>query len=235
MRNSGHCVRTSIRSSINYLVTTLTRKLRTFLKTTKWDPKSLCLPKLTDAVIRTVDSMDKSRELPTTETTRTIIFRPALGDKLQEEISSSKQAEEAVVSVEQRDTNVSNFQNTSKNFSAGKMVHFIENWKLITSDQKFLGFVTGYSIEFDSNPFQTFISMPIRFNESETETTDNEISDFFKKGIIEHATSDNDDDYISNIFLRLKKNGKFRVILNLKHLNNFIEYHHFKMETFMAA
>lgn len=117
---------------------------------------------------------------------------------------------------------MSNFQNTSKNFSAGKMVHFIES------------FVSGYSIEFDSNPFQTFIPVPIKFNESETETIDNEISDLFKKGIIEHATSDNDE-YISNIFLRPKKNGKFRVILNLKHLNNFIEYHHFKMETFTAA
>lgn len=130
---------------------------------------------------------------------------------------------------------MSNFQNTSKNFSAGKMVHFIENWKLITSDQTILSFVSGYSIEFDSNPFQTFIPVPIKFNESETETIDNEISDLFKKGIIEHATSDNDDEYISNIFLRPKKNGKFRVILNLKHLNNFIEYHHFKMETFTAA
>nr|XP_034336017.1 uncharacterized protein LOC109617665 isoform X1 [Crassostrea gigas] len=115
------------------------------------------------------------------------------------------------------------------------MVHFIENWKLITSDQTILSFVSGYSIEFDSNPFQTFIPVPIKFNESETETIDNEISDLFKKGIIEHATSDNDDEYISNIFLRPKKNGKFRVILNLKHLNNFIEYHHFKMETFTAA
>lgn len=147
------------------------------------------------------------------------MFRPALGDKLQEEISSSKQAEEAVVSVEQRDTNVSNFQNTSKNFSAGKMVYLINNWKLIT----ILSFVSGYSIEFDSNPFPTFIPVLIMFNESDTETTDNEISDLLKKGIIEHATSDNNDEYISNIFIRPKKNGKFRVILNLKHLNNFIE------------
>lgn len=64
------------------------------------------------------------------------------------------------------------------------MVHFIENWKLITSDQKILSFVSGYSIEFDSNPFQTFIPVPIKFNESETETIDNEISDLFKRELL---------------------------------------------------
>ncbi len=34
-----------------------------------------------------------------------------------------------------------------------------------------------------------------------------------------------------NIFLRPKKNGKFRLILNLKDLNQDIEYKKFKMET----
>lgn len=75
------------------------------------------------------------------------------------------------------------------------MVHFIENWKLITSDQKILSFVSGYSIEFDSNPFQTFTPVPIKFNESETETIDNEISDLFRKGIIKHATFSSDSQF----------------------------------------
>lgn len=79
---------------------------------------------MTETVIRTEESIDKCRELPTTETTRPIIFYANAGDKLQEEISSSKQAEEAVVSIEQQDINVSNFQNTSENFSAGKIVNF---------------------------------------------------------------------------------------------------------------
>lgn len=52
--------------------------------------------------------------------------------------------------------------------------------------------------------FQTFIPVPIKFNESDTETIKNEISDLLKKGSIEHATSNNDDEYISNIFIRPK-------------------------------
>lgn len=42
--------------------------------------------------------------------------------------------------------------------------------------------------------------------------------------------SHSDDEYISIVFLRPKKDGKYRVILNLKQLNENIEYAHFKME-----
>lgn len=37
--------------------------------------------------------------------------------------------------------------------------------------------------------------------------------------------------FISNIFIVEKKNGKYRPVINLKKINEFIQYHHFKMET----
>ncbi|CAG2210062.1 unnamed protein product [Mytilus edulis] len=43
------------------------------------------------------------------------------------------------------------------------------------------------------------------------------------------------DQFLSPIFLRPKKNGEYRMILNLKKLNEYIEYHHFKMDTFESA
>ena len=39
------------------------------------------------------------------------------------------------------------------------------------------------------------------------------------------------DEFISPIFLRDKRDGSFRMILNLKTLNEHVQYHHFKMET----
>lgn len=42
-------------------------------------------------------------------------------------------------------------------------------------------------------------------------------------------------EYISNIFIRPKKDGSFRLILNLKQLNESVEYHHFKMENLKNA
>lgn len=41
--------------------------------------------------------------------------------------------------------------------------------------------------------------------------------------------------FLSPIFLRSKKNGEFRMILNLKELNKCIPYFHFKMDHFEIA
>lgn len=39
-------------------------------------------------------------------------------------------------------------------------------------------------------------------------------------------------EFISTIFIVPKKNGKFRPVINLKYLNEFVHYDHFKQETF---
>ena len=41
--------------------------------------------------------------------------------------------------------------------------------------------------------------------------------------------------FISPIFVRPKKNGEYRMILNFKKLNESVEYHHFKMDTLEFA
>ena len=43
----------------------------------------------------------------------------------------------------------------------------------------------------------------------------------------EHAVGD----FLSTIFVRPKKDGSYRMILNLKPLNEFVSYYHFKMDT----
>ena len=43
------------------------------------------------------------------------------------------------------------------------------------------------------------------------------------------------DEFLSPIFLVPKKDGEYRMILNLKNLNESITYHHFKMDTFEIA
>lgn len=42
-------------------------------------------------------------------------------------------------------------------------------------------------------------------------------------------------EFLSSIFVRPKKSGEQRVILNLKNLNEYVVYHHFKMNTFESA
>ena len=59
---------------------------------------------------------------------------------------------------------------------------------------------------------------------------DEEIEKLLKKGVItkgdeKHAK------FVSGIFTRPKKDGSMRFILNLKYLNKYMEYNHFKMES----
>lgn len=93
-----------------------------------------------------------------------------------------------------------------------------------------------FSIEFIETPIQLSIPKQIKFNDIEFEIVDKKINELLVKRIIELVTEqNNDDEYIPYIFIRPKKNGKYRVILNLKHLNKFVKYHHFKIETLGAA
>ena len=50
-----------------------------------------------------------------------------------------------------------------------------------------------------------------------------------KRVIVE--TTPEPDEFISPIFTRAKKDGTYRMILNLKHFNKHIYYKHFKMES----
>ena len=106
--------------------------------------------------------------------------------------------------------------NTHDNFRAGKLKDFIDNWKVLTCDPCILKYIMGYKIEFDEQPIQTKIPNKIVFNKTESNAISSEINKFLTKQIIEEVFDTNDSEFISNIFLRPKKDGTFRMILNLR-------------------
>ena len=61
-----------------------------------------------------------------------------------------------------------------------------------------------------------------------------EIKNFLPKGVIEECQHE-EDKYISPIFLTPKSDGSFRMILNLKKVNDHMPYIHFKMETIKSV
>ena len=61
-----------------------------------------------------------------------------------------------------------------------------------------------------------------------------EIRSLLDKGVIKHVTHCKDE-FISNVFVRPKRDGKFRMILNLCGLNEAVVYHKFKMSTLQSA
>ena len=63
---------------------------------------------------------------------------------------------------------------------------------------------------------------------------DDETKALLKKGVIVEAQP-SQYQVISSIFLKKKKNGSYRMILNLKRLNESIEYKYLKMESLSFA
>ena len=69
---------------------------------------------------------------------------------------------------------------------------------------------------------------PFAFKQEEAKIIAEEIQSLLKKGAI--RVSKDQEGFTSNIFLVPKSEGKWRLILNLKSLNKFVRYEHFKME-----
>ena len=109
----------------------------------------------------------------------------------------------------------------------------MQSWRSITSDHSILEMVTGYSLEFDDMPFQPAVPHS-SFSKGEELIIAAEIKKLLEKGVTNGATH-GADEYISTIFTRPKKDGSHRLILNLKNLNQFVTYQHFKMEYLQSA
>ena len=118
-----------------------------------------------------------------------------------------------------------------ENFRAGRLALFSQNWHKLTTDKWIVSNITqGCTIEFHENPAQYRVPREIIFSAQETEVMDMEIKKYLRKGIIV-ASQHEKGEYISNVFLRPKKDGTHRMILNLKSLNDSVTKRHFKMQT----
>ena len=125
-------------------------------------------------------------------------------------------------------------QNTECNFYAGKISNCYDAWTQLTSDQWILNIVQGFEIEFTERPFQPYRPFPLRLSKTDCKALDTALRGFLDQDIIEGCDPD-DDMFVSTVFPVLKKDGSARVILNLSTLNDFVENHHFKMDTIRDA
>ena len=103
----------------------------------------------------------------------------------------------------------------------------MQSWRSITSDSRI------YTLEFDDMPFQPAVPQS-SFSKGEQRIIAAEIKKLLEKGVIKEATHSTKE-YIPTVFTRPKKDGSHRLILNLKNLNQFVTYQHFKMESLQSA
>ena len=119
-------------------------------------------------------------------------------------------------------------------FEGGRIRHYVEKTKALTSDKEIIQIVNGIELEFETQPFQKQIPRQQTFSEKESALIDAEIQKLLGKQVI-YESQHEDGEFISPIFLRPKKDGTYRMILNLKSLNKFIKYHHFKMDSLLTV
>jgi len=121
------------------------------------------------------------------------------------------------------------FQSNCQTFKAGNLAHYLSCWKDFTCDKDILSCVAGLRIDFNAKPRLPRLYVPT-LSVSEQLAIDNELTKLAEKQVIE-PTGHDPEEIISSIFVRPKKDGSHRLILNLKRLNMFSPKVHFKMDT----
>lgn len=110
----------------------------------------------------------------------------------------------------------------------------MEEWRALTSDKWVLDIVSGFKIPFWSKPFQKYEPKPFNLSKQQSSEFQQAVDDLIEKEVIE-LSSEEHDQFISNIFIRPKPNGKVRLILDLTELNKFLILQHFKLENLDTA
>ena len=116
---------------------------------------------------------------------------------------------------------------------AGRLKHFLAAWEQITKDPWVLQVVSGYHIEFLDNPVQRNTPPLIPRSLDQQPIIDQEVWELLSKEAVHFVQpySLQEPGFISSLFVIPKKGGGHRPVINLKPLNCFIPYEHFKMES----
>ena len=110
---------------------------------------------------------------------------------------------------------------------------FQENWKRITDDGWILQIVTGCTLEFKSKPPLGPPALRERkLPKDQTTALKEEIIALVQKQAIKKLLpSFGAQGFYSDVFLVPKKDGEWRPIINLRHLNSYLEIPHFKIKS----
>ena len=123
------------------------------------------------------------------------------------------------------------FTNRVELFRGGQLKSSLAAWSSLTSDQEILSIVTGDKITFltDPPPARGY-TRGIKLNSHLRHLLDIEVKRLLAKQIIVFYAPEQGE-FISPIFPVSNSDGSLRLILNLKCLNEHIEFLHFKMDS----
>ena len=111
------------------------------------------------------------------------------------------------------------------------MRNCLSAWQNVTSDNFILDIIqNGLKIDFESPPSSNVVRFRQNYSKEETLVISSEVDNLLKKGVIVPCGR-SQGDFVSSVFTRPKRDGRHRMILNLKKLNGFVKYKKFKMES----
>ena len=112
---------------------------------------------------------------------------------------------------------------------AGRIKELLPAWKLLTKDQELLALVEGYQIPLLMEPVQEKDPKVLKLNQEQQKQVDLDVKAMLEKGSISKVCHSKGE-FLNSLFLISRKRGGNRPVINLKNLNWFIPYKHFKME-----
>uniref|UniRef100_H2ZUN1 ribonuclease H n=1 Tax=Latimeria chalumnae TaxID=7897 RepID=H2ZUN1_LATCH len=104
------------------------------------------------------------------------------------------------------------------------------NWEEVIGDPWVLDAILGYWLEFISPPVQDSWPRESRFSLDKEVLIRQELGKLVQKQVISPVNPDVGPRFVSTIFLVPKKDSGWRPVINLRSLNRFIVFQHFKME-----
>ena len=113
----------------------------------------------------------------------------------------------------------------------GRLKYFVSEWYKLTSDPRVIDTVKGMHIDLNNIPRQKNVPKPLRLSPEEVQAADTQIKTLLDKRAIIPSKTGQKGEFINTVFLHPKKDGGYRMILNLKKFNKHVHYNHFKMET----
>ena len=117
----------------------------------------------------------------------------------------------------------------------GKLKHFPSKWESITDDPWILSVIRqGLELDFMVEPSHQGSPPQINMKLYPKVSDKQGNKCLLAIGCIKEVKR-TERLFLSNIFTVPKKNGDLRLVINLKDLNQFLAFHHFKMESFQTA
>ena len=118
-----------------------------------------------------------------------------------------------------------------QNFRGGNLKNHLTKWENVTSDKIILDIIeNGLKLDLIDTP-KSNSKFAFPLSHEEKLIVKKEVALLKGKNIVAKANVTENNTFVSGVFTRSKKDGSKRMILNLKRLNKFVDYKHFKMES----